>query len=439
MARPTEIREQVRAWLGAAWDPDLSLIEWRSRLAEAGWARPAWPREWFGRGLPSWADAVVAEELVAVRAPGVPEGVGMLLAAPTILEHSSDTVRQRFLGPTVTGEITWCQLFSEPGAGSDLAGLTTNAVLDGEQWVITGQKVWNTSAHHADYGLLLARSGWDAPKHRGITCFALPMNQSGVEVRPLRQMNGHTSFNEVFLDDAHVPVENVIGEVGGGWTVALTTLSHERRLAGHHARVPSPPHPGRAVREVQAEHAMASQPYTWYPQRGGRVDLLVEHARKVGRADDPVVRQEIARTLSMDNVSKWTAARAHAARKVGRPPGPEGSIGKLASSNIARAAAHTHALIAGAAGTLAYSGDALADTIAEILVSVPAISIAGGTDEVQHNIVGERILGLPREPDVSKNQPFRDVLRNGVPSGASAHRVASLQPSDPQGDHDAHA
>jgi len=406
------VRAELRGWLAANWDPGLGLLEWRTRLTDAGWACPTWPVQWSGRGWPAAMAAIVSEELAAVGAPGVPDGVGMLLAAPTILEHGPDAVRERFLRATVTGAVSWCQLFSEPGAGSDLAGLTTRSERDGDTWVVTGQKVWNTSAHHADYGLLLARTDWDAPKHRGLTYLALPMRQPGVEVRPLRQMNGHASFNEVFLDEARVPADHVIGAVGDGWTVALTTLAHERRLATHRNRLSEPAAPGRAVREAAADHAVAWAPYSWYPQRAGRPDLLVEHAGKAGRTTDPIVRQELARTISLAEVAKWTAARAIAARTLGRPPGPEGSIGKLASSAIARSAARTHALIAGP-GAMTTGDDGPYDgVIAEVLVSVPAVSIAGGTDEIQRNILAERILGLPREPDPSRGQPFRTVPRN---------------------------
>jgi alkylation response protein AidB-like acyl-CoA dehydrogenase len=194
---PEGVRAEVRAWVDANWDPDLSLVEWRRRLAVAGWAVPSWPARWHGRGLPAWSDDVARAELLAAGAAGVPVGSGMGLAAPTILAHGPDEVRERFLHPTLTGEETWCQLFSEPGAGSDLAGLTTRAERDGDEWVVSGQKVWNTSAHRADLGMLLARTDWDAPKHRGLTFFALPMHQPGVEARPLRQMNNHASFNEV--------------------------------------------------------------------------------------------------------------------------------------------------------------------------------------------------------------------------------------------------
>ncbi len=418
---PDDVRAEVRGWIADHWDPELSLLEWRRQLVEAGWAVPSWPGAWGGRDLPAALAEVAAEELARAGAPGVADGVGMHLAVPTLLEHGSDQLNHRLIPATVIGEITWCQLFSEPGAGSDLAGLTTRADRDGDTWLVNGQKVWNTSAHHADFGLLLARTDWDVPKHQGISYLVLPMHQPGVEVRPLRQMNGHASFNEVFLTDAEVPVDHLVGAEGGGWGVALTTLAHERRLApgrvaGGRASTRDAAGPagptGRAVREAAAEQAVAAAPYTWYPQRAGRPDLVIEHARVAGLAHDPVVRQELARVITLARVAQWTQRRALAARALGRPPGPEGSLGKLASSNIARAAARAHSLIAGAGGLLNGPDSPFAGVVAEVLVSVPAVSIAGGTDEIQHNILGERILGLPKEPDPARQMPFHDVPRN---------------------------
>jgi alkylation response protein AidB-like acyl-CoA dehydrogenase len=406
------VRSEVRGWIEANWDPELSLLEWRTRLADSGWACPSWPTQWWGRSLPAPAADLVSAELARAGAVGVPDGVGMHLAAPTLLEHGSDDLKSRLLRPTVIGEITWCQLFSEPGAGSDLAGLTTRSVRDGEEWIVNGQKVWNTSATHADYGLLVARTDGDVPKHQGISYFILPMDQPGVEVRPLRQMNGHASFNEVFFNDARIPEANLVGEVGHGWAVALATLAHERRYAAMGAASPLADATGRATREAWAEREVVYEPYKWYPQRAGRVDLVVERAVATGANRDPIVRQEIARLLASARSASWTAQRARAARALGRPPGPEGSLGKLASSQVARAASRVHTLIAGASGMLTGPDSPSAGTIAEIFVSVPAVSIAGGTDEIQRNIVGERVLGLPREPDPSHQLPFRDVAKN---------------------------
>ncbi len=406
----TDVRDSAREWIRANWDPDLTLLEWRRSLAASGWAVPSWPTRWHGRGLPSWADRVVSEELRAAGAVGTPLGGGMSLAAPTILEHGPDELRERILLPTITGEVTWCQLFSEPGAGSDLAGLSTTAVRDGDDYVVNGQKVWNTSAHHADFGMLVARTDWDVPKHAGISYFVLPMRQPGVEVRPILQMNRHSSFNEVFLTDARIPATNLVGAEGDGWRIARTTLMHERTFAT--MRRPSfPVAAGRAVEEAAAEAAEHFATYAWYPQRAGRADLVIDEARRRGRDGDPLVRQAIADLLAFRSASEWTAARAQAARQLGRAPGPEGSLGKLAASEVARRSARVHALIAGAPAMLR-DGDHDNDaTVAEVLVSTPAQSIAGGTDEIQHNIIGENVLGLPREPAADRGIPFRDVLR----------------------------
>ena len=263
---------ELRRWIEASWDPELSLVHWRELLADAGWACPAWPYGWCGRSLPAVLAALVTGELADMGVPGPAEGVGVGLAGPVLIEHGTDVLRERFVRRTVTGEITWCQLFSEPGAGSDLAGLTTRAEAVADGWLVTGQKVWSTGAATADFGLLLARTDASVPKHRGITCFVLPMRQPGVEARPLRQMNGHASFNEVFLDQAKVPAVYLIGEEGGGWTVALSILAHERRLAASRPGPVPAGATGRAWREAIAERTAASEPHKWYPQRaGGRI------------------------------------------------------------------------------------------------------------------------------------------------------------------------
>jgi alkylation response protein AidB-like acyl-CoA dehydrogenase len=409
---PDVLRAELAAWVGEHWDPHRALRDWRELLLQAGWAAPSWPARWHGRGLPGWADELVAAELVRLGAAGPPVGSGTWLAAPTILAHGPDELRERLLPSILTGAQTWCQLFSEPGAGSDLAGLATTAVLDGDSWVVNGQKVWNTSAHHADMGMLLARTDSSVPKHQGITYFALPMRQPGVEVRQLRQMNFHASFNEVFLTDARVPRENVIGAVGHGWAAALTTLSYERRFAAL-LRPAYAGTPGRALAEARAEADRHFATYSWYPQRAGRPDLVVEHARAAGVADDPVIRQAIARLVTLHRVSSWTAERARQARARGARPGAEGSIGKLAASNVARESARVHSMIAAAAGLLTGPDSALGGVIAEVLMSVPGQSIAGGTDEIQKNILAERVLGLPGEVRIDRDVPFNRLQGRG--------------------------
>jgi alkylation response protein AidB-like acyl-CoA dehydrogenase len=237
------------------------------------------------------------------------------------------------------------------------------------------------------------------------------MQQPGVEARPLRQMNEHQSFNEVFLTEARVPGDHVVGEVGDGWRVALTTLAFERRFGGL-SRPAFAAAGGRAVDEARAEADAYFETYRWYPQRAGRVDLVVERAQATGAAADPVVRQEIALLLSLQRASRWTAERARAGLALGRTPGPEGSIGKLATSLVARQAARVHAMIAGADALLTGPDSVAGGVVAEVIVSVPAQSIAGGTDEIQRNILGEKALGLPREPAPERTAPFRDLPRN---------------------------
>ncbi len=409
-------REQLVAdlaiWVQQHWDPQMALSVWRRQLLEAGWAVPSWPGHWHGKGLPAWADELVGSELIRLGAAGIPVGSGTWLAAPTILAHGPDELRERLLEPILTGEQTWCQLFSEPGAGSDLAGLSTSAVLDGDTWVVSGQKVWNTSAHHADMGMLLARTDTSVPKHQGITYFALPMHQPGVEVRQLRQMNFHASFNEVFLTDARIPKDNVIGEVGNGWAAALTTLAYERRFSALQ-RPSYSPAAGRALDEARAEADDHFATYSWYPQRAGRPDLVIEHARAARVSDDPVVRQAIARLITLWRASAWTAERARVARSRGARPGAEGSIGKLAASNLARECARVHSMIAGASALLTGPESAMGGVIAEVLMSVPGQSIAGGTDEIQKNILAEKVLGLPAEIRVDKDVPFSQIRHRG--------------------------
>ncbi|MFK7916056.1 MAG: acyl-CoA dehydrogenase family protein [Pseudomonadales bacterium] len=406
-----QIKAQVTAWLTEHWSVDRSLAEWREILVEGGWAAPAWPVEYYGRGYNADQAAVVSATFAEFGAVGAASQGPAKLASHTILVHGTDAQKRKYLRPMLTGEHAWTQLFSEPGSGSDLAGLTTKAERRGGDWVINGQKVWNTSAHHADFGFLVARTDWDLPKHQGISFFLIDMRQAGVEVRPLKQMNGHASFNEVFLADAHVSGDDLVGAEGEGWKIAATTLSLERQgFGGDRSGGPVRHLEGRIFDEFRQELAIALEPYTWYPQRAGRVDLAWPRAVATGAIADPVVRQELARLLAMHKASELAARSAAEQRRKGNVS-PEGSIGKLAASVIARQAAHVHTLIGGSDAMLAGDASAQDGIIAEILVSVPAISIAGGTDEIQKNIISERVLGLPKEPRFDTG-PFRDVPRN---------------------------
>ncbi|MFT5445015.1 MAG: alkylation response protein AidB-like acyl-CoA dehydrogenase [Gammaproteobacteria bacterium] len=417
MSEPDEVsvRAEARAWLAANWDANRSLIEWRNMLIDSGWGMPGWPKAWYGRELPVGLVPVVEDEFKRIGAVGVACMGIRMLAAATILEHGTDMHKKKFLRRILTGEDTWCQLFSEPGSGSDLAGSTTRAELKGDKWIVNGQKVWTTSAHLAHYGLLLARTDWDVVKHKGLSYFIIDMDQPGVEVQPLRQMNDHASFNQVFLTDAEIAPEYQVSELGNGWAVATTTLMSERRNADS-LRTYSlgSDQPGLIYEEEKAEIVTVMEPYTWYPQRAGRVDLVLERAKATGRIADSAVRQEIAKLLILSKTAEWTARRARTAQESGKAQGPEGSLGKLIASHVARAAANVHTLISGADAMLTGTDSPQDGVIAEILVSTPATSIAGGTDEIQRNIISERVLQMPKEMRVDTDRPFKDVRRNSI-------------------------
>lgn len=396
---------EVRAWLEANWDPNSSLAEWRDKLVDSGWGQPTWPEAYYGRGLDDRTAALVQREFERVGAVGAATAGPRVLASVTLLAHGSDQQKRRYLRGILTGRDAWCQLFSEPGSGSDLAGATTRADWNGERWIVNGQKVWNTSAHHADYGILVARTDWEVPKHQGLSYFVIEMHQRGVEVRPLRQMNGHASFNEVFFSDAVVEADDLVGESGQGWQVALTTLAHERAgFARDRTPTQRQRRSGRMFEEYARELEIANEPYTWYPQRTGRIDLLVDRARETGAIEDPTVRQAIATALALQRCSGWFAAR-------GLSRGPAGSVTKLAASRTARAGNKAHTVISGIDAMFEGEDSPRGGVIGEVLLSTPAISIAGGTDEIQKNIIAERILELPKETRFDTG-PFKDVPRN---------------------------
>ncbi|HZQ86781.1 MAG TPA: acyl-CoA dehydrogenase family protein [Acidimicrobiales bacterium] len=352
--------------------------EGRSYLSSLGpYAVPTWPEEYGGLAADAEQAAVIAEELRNYRSPDLyPFMVGIALVAPTLLTHGTPEQLQRWLPPMATGTEIWCQLFSEPGAGSDLAGLTCRAERDGDLWRVTGQKVWSSRAHYSRWGLLLARTNWDVPKHAGITCFGIDMEAPGVEVRPLRQMNGDTHFNEVFLDEAPVEDVNRIGDVDGGWRVAMTTLMHERASIGGNS--------------------------------GGGIgkDQLIATVAKWGGSNDPVTRQRLAAIVGELEVGRQTGLRARAAAESGKPPGPEGSGGKLRMSAALKAISNLALDVQGPRGVV---GEGEWHTL---FLTGPSFSIRGGTDEVQRNILGERVLGLPPEPRPDKDVAFRDVPKN---------------------------
>jgi alkylation response protein AidB-like acyl-CoA dehydrogenase len=409
-----EIRKEVEAWLAQHWSPERTLLAWRNILVDGGWAATHWPNDWYGKGFNQEQTAIVTEAFAAKGAVGAAQSGPSALAAETILAHGSDDQKRRYLRPILTGEHSWCQLFSEPGSGSDLAGSSTKAEWIDGRWIVSGQKVWNTSAHHADYGILLARSNFDLPKHQGLSYYLINMRQPGVEVRPLKQMNGHASFNEVFMTNAVVAAKDLIGGEGNGWAVAATTLSFERQgfSSNRGASALQGPKIGQVYDEFDKETRIANEPYTWYPQRQGRVDLVIPRAKASGAIKDPAVRQEIAKLICMYSGSALASAAAESSRESGTNEViPAGSIGKLAASVIARQAAHVHTMISGADAMRSGAESAESGMIAETLISTPAISIAGGTDEIQRNIISERVLGMPKEIRADTG-PFREIKRN---------------------------
>ena len=395
------VRAEARAWLslvakprgegGGDWrsfraktdEQDTAHLQmakaWQRKKFEAGWAAIHWPVAHGGRGQTAIEAGVFAEEEARFDVSARFFTVGIDMAGPTLMAHGTAEQQKRFLEPMLRGDEVWCQLFSEPGAGSDLASLSTRAVRDGDEWVLTGQKVWTSSAHTSDWAICLARTDPSAPKHAGITYFLVDMRAPGVTVRGLRQIDDAIHFNEVFLDGVRVPHEHVVGEVGDGWRVAMTTLTAERTSIGEGG------------------------------QTGWRD--LVELARAQGRADEPVLRQELARVHSREMIQRWLLYRVRTAAARGAMPGPEASVLKLVNSHQVE---HVGALvmsIMGTAGTL-WHGDAPEGGFwQDVFLFQWSSRIGGGTENIQRNILGERVLGLPREPDPLKGRPWTELPR----------------------------
>ena len=424
---------ELRAWLQDNWDPDLTVGEWWERLGLAGWAAPSLPANAYGRDL-SRADAVrVEQEIADFGALGAPGGLGLLLAAPTIATHGSQAQIDRYVKGIVTGQDSWCQLFSEPQAGSDLAGLQTRAVADGDEWIVNGQKVWTSGGQIADYGMLIARTDPDAPKHRGITYFALHMHQPGVEVRPLREMTGRALFNEVFLSDARVADDARIGDLGDGWRVANTTLAFERAglgSGGGNAAGGSGASPGT----VMGHLGLRAGDFVGTRRRGsnasgpgssaGGAAMLQQLARQRGLDHDPLIRQDLVKLYILGELGRFNAARVKAARQAGRDIPGMPNIAKLSMSEMMRLLRDVGLRLAGPYGMLhAYDDEGRAKLaeitglpmlagVTETALFAQAPSIYGGTDQVQRNIIGERVLGLPKEPGPERDTPFSQLPKN---------------------------
>lgn len=409
-----EIRAGVEAWLDENWDESLTVGEWWDRLGPSGYAHPMLPPNAYGKGF-SQAQAATVWTVMADRdVMGPPTGLGRMLAAPTIATHGTQEQIDRFLPAIMDGSVGWCQLFSEPGAGSDLAGLTTKAERDGDEWVITGQKVWTSGGQIADMGMLIARTDPDAPKHKGITYFAFDMHQPGVTVRPLTEMTGRALFNEVFIDEARVPHENIIGEENMGWSVANTTLMFERASLGSAGKSPASA-AGSGIRSVR--HESVTKFNSREGGEGGVPGLgiglwrhLVELAEKSGRNTDPVLRQNLVTLYSLIEVNRLSIQRAKDPKQ---RTGAEPNIGKLVMSELFRSFRELGLDILGADGMLAGASEPqTAGALTELALFSPGPSIYGGTDQIQRNIIGERVLGLPREPGPGKDTPFSELPKN---------------------------
>ncbi len=407
------VTAELTAWLDDNWDPEITLAEWWTRLAVGRWAHPAMPEEAGGRGYGRSLCAAIATCMANAGVVGPPIGLGPMLAAPTIAAHGTPEQIQQFVPEILDGSVAWCQLFSEPNAGSDLAGLQTKAVRDGDEWTITGQKVWTSGGHLAKWGMLIARTDPDAPKHQGITYFAFDMEQPGVEVRPLREMTGAALFNEVFIDGAKVLDANVIGGLGNGWRVANTTLMIERaNLGGGGKQPPSLSGGHQTGRLGDAVGELAKRTVGGPDGEAGRgmsIKRLLGLAADMGCSDDPVVRQEIVKLHILGEVNNWNLLRAKAG---GSRTGAEGNLAKLAMSELVRHSREVGNLVIGADGMLAGSASSTGGGVQEVTLFSPGPAIYGGTDQVQRNIIGERVLGLPKEPGHPKETPFKDLPQN---------------------------
>ena len=443
-----ELLGELRAWMGDNWDPDLTVAEWWERLGLAGWAAPGLPTNAYGKAMARSDVVLVQQEIGAFGALGPPAGLGLLLAAPTIATHGTQEQIDHYVRDIVTGQKAWCQLFSEPQAGSDLAGLQTRAVRDGDEWVVNGQKVWTSGGQYADLGMLLARTDPEVPKHQGISYFAFEMLQEGVDVRPLKEMTGHALFNEVFITDARVADSALIGGVNNGWAAANTTLMNERAglgsgggsaaggglaqpgtvmgfLGKRVGDVVAPAAAGGAAKKSdEKSDRKTQQPGGALSALRGGAAMLIGLARSRGVNTDAGVRQDLARLYTLGELGRFNGLRVKAVKEQGGDIPGMPNVAKLSMSQIVRLTRDLGLRIAGPAGMLhAYdsddkaalkhaTGDPFAGSITEMALFAQAPPIYGGTDQVQRNIIGERVLGLPKEPSNDRVTPFSQLPKN---------------------------
>jgi alkylation response protein AidB-like acyl-CoA dehydrogenase len=394
------------AWIDAHWDPDGPLERWWSDLADARLTVPHWPVQYFGADAERSQVGVIARALRRRGLPGPPAGLGLMLAGPTLLEHGDDAQRERYLSDIVHGRTNWCQLFSEPGAGSDLANVRTTAIRDGDGWLVHGQKVWTSNGQLADYGMLLARVDNDAPRHQNLAWFVLDMDQPGIEVRPLREMTGRALFTEVFLDGARARSIDLVGGEGNGWAVARTTLRNERQSLSAGAAVGGIPgrRGGMLTRKAGdlVRHSSGATSGTAMAMRHHAHDALVELAHSRGALADPLVRDQLAELYILERaMDELPRARPLYLRGKGRTD-HRGSVGKLLGSRATARGRDIGMGLLGADGML-FAGDRSPEgVVQELCLFAPAVSIYGGTDQIQKNVLAERTLGLPRDTEREK-------------------------------------
>ncbi len=389
-------RDRVRAWLAANLpQKKLETLEerkaWHRKMYEAGYIGMGWPKAYGGQEARPMEQAIVGAEMARVNAPAPMNGLGIGIVGPTIIHHGTEEQKKDFIQKILTAEDLWCQLYSEPNAGSDLASLQARAERDGDEFVVNGQKVWTSGGYNADWGLLLARTDPGAPKHQGITCFLLDMHSPGVEVRPLKQISGSSEFCEVFFDNVRVPADNIVGEMNRGWQIAQTTLSYERG--------------GNLLSRVTRLQVMFAR--------------LLEVARTLERngrpaIEDPIVRQRLGQIYSETEVLRYGALRLLSKLEKGQRPGPEASISKLYYSELDKRAQELMQeilgpygqLLAGAPPELSLSGDEDGEGGSWVYSFIwsRAGTIYAGSNEIQKNIIGERVLGLPKEVRVDRQE-----------------------------------
>jgi alkylation response protein AidB-like acyl-CoA dehydrogenase len=380
-------RSKCRAFLEANHRPAPEVtFEWNkeflARSAEAGLAGITYPSQFGGAGLTAAHDKIWREEKAAYVSQDGEFIISHGMCLPMIAEYGTDAQRQRFLPDMIAGRTLWCQMFSEPGAGSDVASLQSKAELDGDEWVVNGQKVWTTLAHKSDYGLVVVRTDPDQVKHRGISMFIIDMRAAGVEIRPIHQIDGGSHFNEVFFNDVRIPKDWLVGEINTGWRLATSMLMYERVAIG------------------SSGAGKVSQP---------TFDGLVALARANGAIDQRVIRDQLMQMYCMESTKSMVALRTRAEMKAGKTPGPGGSLGKLMGSNIAWFYRSIALEIAGVGSVAWDPAEAGGSHLNRQVLNSFQSGIAGGTDEIQRNIIGERVLGLPREPAVDTSVPFREL------------------------------